>query len=455
MGQKASMNTSYRASADHINLTAKKWPSNVSVDRSSENLYAVCNEHGELYYSKHENRENNNFLRHEIRTYNQRYGLSLEQQRMRYRDTGYKKRAEELKDMWVWYNKYPPEEQVLQYGNIDTPEDIVPDRITYLEMMAELSAWEMKLLNTDNGRIVPLDVAVHCGEATRHVHRRNLYEVRNKHGEWVPGNATGVYRSAGIQPPDPEGEHVFDVIEDPEKRKAAIREYARVNNEKVTFDGMRRQKWYDILEAHGFAVDREPIVPKQSLEETKADIIVKYTVGSTKDTRRSRQRDIRQYKADKMREMNLALKAVQAEREAVQQTQAKLQAELERVQAERVQLEAERAKLRAEQQRMQENASLKRQYVPDTHENAPVSPVKPTNLHIPPKRRQAPLAVSEGPSRTPQAQEQIDMAQAIEMATQARDKRLAGQRTATRQDMADSMTLPLSRQAADNGRHMS
>ena len=87
-----------------------------------------------------------------------------------------------------------------------------------------------------------LDVALHLDEpeGTPHIHERHVWMFVDEKDKIVKIGQEEALKHAGIELPFPD------------------RPQSRTNNRKMTFDAVMREKWYDIVEAHGIEVDRRP-----------------------------------------------------------------------------------------------------------------------------------------------------------------------------------------------------
>lgn len=271
---KGSLNTSKNDSPNHNDLTGG-YQDHVDYEKSKENIYTVYRDHEiDVRTGKNPPTEEDGFLSHELKTYGHHFGKALQAQKDKYRKEGRKKMAEEL-DLVKWYNKFKPEAEVLQWGNIDTPKEQLPSAQELANMVDEYNAWKQKKLQTDKGGVILLDHAVHMGEATPHDHNRYVYYTVGEDGLMRPGDKKAVMIAAGYQAPD-QDLSAFDQIQDEKDRKKAINEYERFNNPSEPFLEDCRSKWYDILEEHGYMVDRTPREPSRDLAKLKQNIITKH-----------------------------------------------------------------------------------------------------------------------------------------------------------------------------------
>lgn len=316
---KGSYNIGKNGSATHNDLTAG-YQDHIDYSISQKkNKYVVYKNGKPQEITPTEKR---GFLYYEFLTYKRLFDDGLQDQKEKYIQSRHKKQAEEL-DLIKWYNKYSPEEEILQWGNEETPEGDLPDPDVMEKMIRELNEFKAETLKSARGGIISLDFACHYGETTPHVHNRSVYYTLNEEGHMVPGNKKAVLLEAGFLPPDQDYLHDFDRIKDETERKKAIREYERFNNPAVSFEKVCREKWYDILEDYGFAVDREPVEATRDLEDTKANIIKKHMGESAKPVKGDKHKQPKAFKEARKRQVALEvdkMKNEQYESLKVQQT---------------------------------------------------------------------------------------------------------------------------------------
>lgn len=149
-----------------------------------------------------------------------------------------------------------------QYGKVRTPDDFYARRVTQPEesllyigdksfrgavspdvlwdCVREYVAWEREFSRAHGDFYVPLSLSLHADERGQwHVHERGVYQYADGAGNLRIGQAAAL-EAAGFPLPDPDADRSVD------------------NNRKMTWDAARREKWLDVVAAHGFQVEREP-----------------------------------------------------------------------------------------------------------------------------------------------------------------------------------------------------
>lgn len=146
--------------------------------------------------------------------------------------------------------RYCPEELILQIGSVgDTVTDPAVFDSCFDGYMAYLEEWNQ----SHGGHMHVLNYAVHKDEATIHAHIRRVWDYTAKDGTRRIGSSSAL-KAAGVRVPDPDK---------PE---------GRLNNRKVAFDHMMRERWIEICEEHGITVDRQPRKDRhQKISDYKRD----------------------------------------------------------------------------------------------------------------------------------------------------------------------------------------
>lgn len=128
-----------------------------------------------------------------------------------------------------------PEGSLLYIGCKDNRADVDP--AVLWACFEEYREWEKE---ASVGFYVPLTAALHVDERGQwHVEERGIYQYKDSEGNLAIGQVEAL-RQAGFELPNPD-----------EPR-------SKGNNYKMTWDSLRRDKWHDIAEAHGFDIIREP-----------------------------------------------------------------------------------------------------------------------------------------------------------------------------------------------------
>ncbi len=395
MAERASMNTG-RGMASHNDLTCDSVDlEHVDLDKSMrDNLYYIY-EDNQPKQLKHPTRSRG-FFTHEMKFYENNFRSALELQRETYAKNSQAKYLENC-TMDKWYQSKKCEEQIYQYGNIDTESSKLPTAKDLFTMTDEQARWEADFLSykhirnengdyevlkdengnpvrCENTKMVIMDLAVHMGEATPHVHVRKLYMYKDDNGNWQPGNATKCYQEAGIEVPykyydelylddngnpeckmdddgnelhyqkgprkgepmfktvvekhfeqivvyrkddndqfihDNDGNKIIDNEATKTTRDKADKQVKRINCEKSTWDAMRRKHWQDTLADHGFEVEREPIEPKTEVSKLADKLIDRYVSGKKVKINESVQVNIHKYRRDKAIETNKKAKELE------------------------------------------------------------------------------------------------------------------------------------------------
>ena len=167
--------------------------------------------------------------------YQKRYSASLSAINERYRAQYHPERCKTVKDL-LEGSRTKPEEFILQIGTKDEhpPGHVLADVVK--EFMDYNLSW-----NKEHGNHMHiLNVSGHVDESTPHIHVRRCWDYIDKDGNPRLGQEKAL-EQAGIGLPDPD------------------KPVGRYNNRKKTFDTMMRDKWYEILKAHGLEIETEPL----------------------------------------------------------------------------------------------------------------------------------------------------------------------------------------------------
>ena len=312
----ASMNSSYNGNAFHNDLTNKDLLE-IDLELSKQNLYFIYTENGfeAITPSVHEQ----NFFNHELSVYAELYSDEIQRIADNYRADRHDKKADELLEHglynWVrgtknkkgeWAGKYRPRETILEWGNMEL-KDKQPTPQEYSAMIHEMTEWE-RSFNTENAKIIPLNFAIHVGERGGiHVHKRDTY-CYCEGGIWKTGNLTECLKNMGIKTPASTVNLIpdFSDISNLKLRQQAEKTFQRYNNETAQWDKMRREKWHEILEAHGYQV-ATTLEPRPSVEELYEMIKAKYRDGEDVTISKQEGKTIQQYKHDRIIEKSKQL----------------------------------------------------------------------------------------------------------------------------------------------------
>lgn len=173
----------------------------------------------------------------ERRFYREQFGGSIEKQNERYRARRQYKKLRTADQ--VYDNRMTqPEESLLYIGDKSFRGAVSPDVLW--ECFREYLAWEWEYSRTHGQFYRPLSAGMHVDERGQvHVHERGVYQYQDADGDWRIGQAAAL-EAAGFPLPDPDADRSAE------------------NNRKAVWDAARREAWLDIVEAHGYQVEREP-----------------------------------------------------------------------------------------------------------------------------------------------------------------------------------------------------
>ena len=178
--------------------------------------------------------------------YKKTYSATQDAKNARYKAQRHPERCRNTDDLYTT-KQTMPEEQILQIGSKDDPVTLEVFKACVMDYVKALNEW-----NRDHGRHMRiLSIAIHSDETSPHAHIHRVWEYDSKDGRAIGQDKA--LQAAGIPLPDPS------------KAKG------RRNNRKMTFDATMRGIWYDICEAHGLQIDREPVPDMR--HKDKADYI--------------------------------------------------------------------------------------------------------------------------------------------------------------------------------------
>ena len=178
--------------------------------------------------------------------YKKTYSAAQDAKNARYKAQRHPERCRSTDDLYT-AKQTKPEEQILQIGSKDNPVTLEVFRACLMDYVKALNRW-----NRDHGRHMRiLSIAIHSDETSPHAHIHRVWEYDSKDGRDLGQDKA--LQAAGVPLPDPS------------KAKG------RRNNRKMTFDATMRGIWYDICEAHGLQIDREPVPDMR--HKDKADFI--------------------------------------------------------------------------------------------------------------------------------------------------------------------------------------
>ena len=164
--------------------------------------------------------------------YEQRYGDYLAGQTARNIKAGHAGRNRTVDDLLADV-RICPEETIYQIGK----EGDCPRPQVLMEIMQEF----MDTFQERFGKHVHiLDWALHMDETSPHIHARQVFDIENRYGEIEPKQEKAL-EALGIPLPFPE------------------KKPGKMNNRKITFDGICRELLLNICEEHGLDVERDAI----------------------------------------------------------------------------------------------------------------------------------------------------------------------------------------------------
>lgn len=222
-------------------LYLEKKTKSVNLEKTKENKYFVFRGNSNGIKSQRPKRDDETFEDHRDAVYNYFFRKTLDAQNERKRKSGHAKR---VKTMDEFIKSNPMQETILQVGN---KSKSLKDKDIFEKICNE---WvEENLLgkfNSEEGGILPINVAFHYDETTIHAHVDWIGVCRDKNGNWVM-NKKQVLRNLG-----------YDVPKELETDS---------NNPTKLFSDDIRKSFQDIVEKYtDFTVDRTPIKGSQNLK---------------------------------------------------------------------------------------------------------------------------------------------------------------------------------------------
>ena len=172
------------------------------------------------------------FVQVERDFYEQRYGPYLAGQTERNIKAGHAKRNRTVDDLLA-DGRICPEETIYQIGkegDCPPPEVLTAIVQEFMETITERFGDHVHIL----------DWSLHLDETSPHIHARQVFDVENRYGE--------------IEPKQEKALEALDIpLPEPDKKPS------KVNNRKVTFDGICRELLLGICREHGLDVETEAI----------------------------------------------------------------------------------------------------------------------------------------------------------------------------------------------------
>lgn len=187
--------------------------------------------------------------------YREAFADGQEAQNERYRRKGNHSRVRTTDQVYD-VTTTSPEGTLLYIGSL---RDGLVDPADLWACGMEYMAWEQTALGD---YYKPLTLGMHLDEKGQyHLELRSVYQYQDADGHWRPGQNAAL-EAAGVPLPDPSQPR------------------GKNNNRKMTWDAARREAWLDVLEAHGYQVERVPekgrphmgLEAWQAYQDAKADL---------------------------------------------------------------------------------------------------------------------------------------------------------------------------------------
>lgn len=172
------------------------------------------------------------FVQIERDFYEQRYGPYLAGQAQRNIKSGHAKRNRTVDDLLADV-RVCPEETIYQIGK---EGDCPPPEV----LTAIVTEFFDTIRDRYGSHVHVLDWALHLDETSPHIHARQVFDVENRYGEIEPKQEKAL-EALGIPLPEPD------------------KKPSKVNNRKVSFDGICRGILLKICREHGLDVETEAI----------------------------------------------------------------------------------------------------------------------------------------------------------------------------------------------------
>lgn len=227
--------------------------------------------------------------------YQETFADALDAQNEQHRQRRQYKRVREMEQVYQGRNTQP--EGSLLY--IGCKKDGPIDPAVLWACAEEYRAWEQDALG---GHYVPLTMALHVDEDGQfHVEERGVYQYQDEAGNWQIGQAAAL-EAAGVPLPDPSQPR------------------SKENNRKMSWDAARREKWLDVVEAHGFKLERTPEAPRphlgleawQAYQDAKAGL----------DAQAQQQAQVAQIQQDAAKRIGEQLRDIEAQKRALEARRA-------------------------------------------------------------------------------------------------------------------------------------
>ena len=204
---------------------------NIHVQKTDLNLYWDW-QNGLRTHAENMTGQYPTFVQVEHDFYEQRYGPYLAGQTERNIKAGHAKRNRTVDDLLA-DARICPEETIYQIGkegDCPPPEVLTAIVQEFMETITERFGDHVHIL----------DWSLHLDETSPHIHARQVFDVENRYGE--------------IEPKQEKALEALDIpLPEPDKKPS------KVNNRKVTFDGICRELLLGICREYGLDVETEAI----------------------------------------------------------------------------------------------------------------------------------------------------------------------------------------------------
>lgn len=272
----------------------------------------------------------------ELRYYTQTYQPGLDEQNSKHKARRQYARIRTIEDVYHARNTQP-EESLLYIGNRDNLTDVSTG--TLWKCVADYVNWEKAYSKAHGDFYKPLSLALHADEQGQiHVHERGVYQHKDDAGNWQIGQAWAL-EAAGIPLPHPS------------------KPRDKYNNRKQSWDAVRRKKWIDIVEAHGYQIEREPEASRphlpleawQTLQDALQDVDADASIIRQQTAEIDMERRQMTAEADKISKMRQAVDkertVLNSRRQALEQWEQELDEQETALEALRTSLESREAVL--------------------------------------------------------------------------------------------------------------
>lgn len=209
----------------------------IDPEKDKANLYYNWT-HDDFYYTSQTEGIEDTFEDGEKEYYREHFYGMYRSQQLKHEKSRHKGRLKTF-DEWMQSKRYCPEETVFQVGK--KGETITDEQ--FMEFAKRVHMLYDEYAKDHNDCYKILNVAMHLGETTGHVHMRKVWQY-NSSGMFDFANAIGqeeALERAGVELPDP------------------TKEKSKYNNRKMVFDREMREKIFEICEDMGLEIETVPL----------------------------------------------------------------------------------------------------------------------------------------------------------------------------------------------------